>query len=64
MHFFNLKKSGAKLHHLFVEVSSKAALSETSYREWFYKSKNGKFDVKDKECRRTASSYEDAEWEA
>ena len=46
-YFFNLKKSAAEAHRLFVEAY--AALSERSCREWFQKFKNGEFDIEDKE---------------
>lgn len=44
IYFFNLKKLATKGHRLRVE----------SYGEQFHKSKNGEFDVKDKEYRQKA----------
>jgi len=63
IYFFNLKKSAAKVHRLFVEAYGDAALSERSCREWFQKFKNGEFD-EDKERSGRPKVYEDAELEA
>ena len=59
IYFFNLKKSTAEAHRLFVE-----AYGERSCREWFQKFKNGEFDIEDKECSGRSKMYEDAELEA
>ena len=48
IYFFNLKKSAAEAHRLFVEAYDEVALSERSCREWFQKFKNGDFDVEDR----------------
>ena len=63
---FNLKKFAAEAHRLLVERYAEAALqvSERSYREWFQKLKNGKFDIEDKERSGRPKVYEDAELEA
>ena len=49
IYFFNLKKSAAEAHRLFVETYGEAALSERSCRVWFQKFKNGEFDFENKE---------------
>ena len=41
--FFNLKKSAAEAHRLFVEAYGEAALSERSCRKWFQKFKESEF---------------------
>ena len=64
IYFFNLKKSAAKAHRLFVETYGEAASIERSCREWFQKFKNGDFDIKDKERSGRPKVYEDAEWES
>ena len=64
IYFFNLEKSAAEAHRLFVERYGEAALSERSYREWFQKFKNGEFDIEDKGRSGTPKVYEDAELEA
>ena len=63
-YFFNLKKSAAETHRLLVVTYSEAALSEGSYREWFQKFMNGKFDIGDKERSGRPKVYEDVELEA
>ena len=64
IYFFNLKKSVAEAHRLFVETYSEAVLSERSCREWFQKFKNAEFDIEDKERSGRPKVYEDAELEA
>ena len=59
-----MKKSAAEAHRLLIETYGEAALSERSYREWFQKFKNGKFDMEDKERSGRPKVYEDAELEA
>ncbi|EGI66300.1 Mariner Mos1 transposase [Acromyrmex echinatior] len=61
--YFNLKKSAAEAHRLFVEAYGEAALNERSC-EWFQKFKNGEFDVEDKERSGRPKVYENAELEA
>ena len=57
IYFFNLNKSAAKVHRLFVETDGDAALSDRSCREWFEKFKNNAFDIEDKEsCGRLRST--------
>ena len=48
IYFFNLKKSAAEAHRLFVETYGEAALSERSCCEWFQKFKNGELTSKTK----------------
>jgi len=64
IYFFNLKKSAAEAHRLFIEAYDDAALSERSCREWFQKFKNSEFDVENKEHSERPKVYEDAELEA
>ena len=64
IYFFDLKKSAAEAHRLFVETYGEAALSEQNYREWFQKFKNSEFDIEEKERSRRPKVYKDAELEA
>ena len=61
---FNLKKSAAEAHRLFVEIYGEAALSERSCYEWFQKFKNGELDIEDKERSERPKVYEEATLEA
>ena len=64
IYFFNLKKSAAVAHRLFVEIYGEAALSDRSCREWFRKFEKGEFDIEDKERSGRPKVYEDVELEA
>ncbi|GBP45781.1 Mariner Mos1 transposase [Eumeta japonica] len=61
--FLNLTKSAAEAHRLLVEAYNEAALSETSFRNWFQEFKNGDFDVEDKNLSGRPKIYEDADLE-
>jgi len=44
-----VKKYAVESYRLLIEAYGEAALSETTCREWFRRSKSGDFDVEDKE---------------
>ena len=52
IYFFNLKKSAAEAHRLFVETYGEAALNERTFHEWFQKF-DGEYDIDDKELAHT-----------
>ena len=60
---FNLKKSVAEAHRLFVEKYGEAALSKKSC-EWFQKFMYGEFDIEDKERGGRPKVYEEPALEA
>ncbi|GFT99710.1 uncharacterized protein TNCV_1140961 [Trichonephila clavipes] len=44
---FNMKKSAAEAHRMLSNTYGEAAISKSTYREWFQRLKNGDFDVED-----------------
>ena len=49
---------------MLLETYVESALSERSCREWFWKFKNGEFDIEDKERSGRPNMYEDTILEA
>jgi len=45
---FNLKKSAAESHRMFVEAYGDNTLSETTCRDWFCRFNDDNFDLSDK----------------
>jgi len=62
--FFSVKKSVIESHRLLVEIYDEAVISETTYRDWFRRFKNGDFDVEDKKHGGRPKLVEDAELKA
>jgi len=62
LHYFIQKKSAAETHRILVETYH--ALSETTCRDWFRRSKNNDFDVEDKEHSSTSKKLKDEELKA
>jgi len=63
LHYFILKNLQLK-HRILVETYGDHALSETTCRNWFRRSKNNDFDIEDKECSGAPKKFEDEELEA
>ena len=48
-HYFNMKKTGAEIHRILVEVYGEHALAERTYQKWFARFKSGDFGMEDEE---------------
>ena len=59
--FFHSKKTAAEAHRELQKVYRVTALSETTYRDWFRRFKDGDFDVDDRPRERRPKSFEDAD---
>ena len=58
--FFHLKKTAAEAHRELKKVYGDAALSETTYRDWFCRFKDGDFDVDDRRREERPKTFKDA----
>ena len=59
--FFHSKKTAAEAHRELQKVYGDAALSETTCRDWFRRSKDGDFDVDDRPRKGRPKTFEDAD---
>ena len=59
--FFHSKKTAAEAHQELQKVYRDAALSETTYRNWFRRFKDGDFDVDDRPREGRPKTFEDAD---
>jgi len=48
LHYFDVKKTAAKTHHLLSNVYGDETPSERTFRIWFERFRNCDFDVRDK----------------
>jgi len=63
LYYFIQKKSAAEAHRIHVETYNDHALSETTYRNWFRRSKNNDSDVEGNELSDVSKKFEDEELE-
>jgi len=61
---FNLKKSAAESHRMFVETYGDNALSETTCRDWFRRFNDDNFDLSDKKRENRPRKVEDCQLQA
>ena len=61
---FNLKKSAAESHRMFVEAYGDNALSETTCRDWFRRFNDNNFDLSDKKPENRPRKVEDCQLQA
>jgi len=61
---FNMKKSAAESHRMFVEAYGDNALSETTCRDWFRRFNDGNFDLSDKKRENRPRKVEDCQLQA
>ena len=59
--YFHSKKTAAEAHRKLKKVYGDAALSETTFRDWFRRFKYGDFDVDDRPCEGRPKTFEDAD---
>ena len=59
--FFHSKKTGDEAHRELQKVYGDAALSETTWRDWFFRCKEGDFDVDDLPREGRPETFEDAD---
>ena len=59
--FFHSKKTVAEAHRELQKVYGDAALSETTYRDWFRRFKDGDFNVDDRPREGRSKTFEDAD---
>ena len=59
--FLQSKETAAEAHRELQKVYGDAALSETTYRDWFRRFKDGDFDVDDRPREGRSKSFEDAD---
>ena len=59
--FFHSKKTATAAHREHQKVYGNAALSETTCRNWFYRFKDGDFDVDDRPREGRPKTFEDAD---
>ena len=64
LHYFNMKKTAAESHRIFVEVYGEHALAERTCQKWFARFKSGDFDLEDEERPGQPKKFEDEELEA
>ena len=64
LHYFNMKKTAAESHRIFVEVYGEHALAERTFQKWFARFKSGDFGLKDEERPGQPKKFEDEELEA
>ena len=64
LHYFNMTKTAAKSHRIFVEVYGEHALAERTCQKWFARFESGDFDLEDEERPGTPNKFEDEELEA
>ena len=60
--FFHSKKTAAEAHRELQKVYGDAALSETTYRDWFRRFTDGDFDVDDHPREGRPKTFEDADF--
>ena len=63
LHYFIQNKSAAEAHRVLVETYGHNALSDTTRRGWFRRSKNNNFKLEDKERSAAQKKFEDKELE-
>ncbi|KAG5325253.1 MOS1T transposase, partial [Pseudoatta argentina] len=63
LHYFIRKKSAAEAHRILVQTYGDNALSDTTCRDWFRRSKNNDFQLEDKERSGAPKKFQDKELE-
>ncbi|KAG5327596.1 MOS1T transposase, partial [Pseudoatta argentina] len=63
LHYFIQKKSAAEAHRILVQTYGDNALSDTTCRDWFRRSKNNDFELEDKERSGAPKKFQDKELE-
>ena len=64
LHYFNMKKTAAESHRIWVEVYGEHALAERTCQKWFARFKSGDFGLEDEERPGQPKKLEDEELEA
>ena len=64
LHYFNMKKTAAESHCIFVEVYGEHALAERTCQKWFARFKSGEVVLEDEERPGQPKKFEDKELEA
>ena len=62
LHYFNMKKTAAESHRIFVEVYGEHALAERTCQKWFARFKSGDFGLEDEERSGQPKKFEDENW--
>ena len=61
LHYFNMKKTAAESHRIWVEVYVEHALAEQTCQKWFARFKSGAFGLEDEERPGQLKKFEDEE---
>ena len=64
LHYFNMKKTAAESHRIFVEVYGEHALAERTCRKWFGRFKTCDFGLEDEDRPGQPKKFGDEELEA
>ena len=59
--FFHSKKTAAEAHQELQKVYGDAALTKTTCRDWFRRSRDGDFDIDDRPRERRPKTFEDVD---